>query len=99
MEEAGRWPNQPVELDFTNLGGWDIDLQYNWIEQSPDQTLVSTAAKWLAEKTKESPNDSIQELPEVDYCMLKGEQWNVFLQVMAYLKKLKTGENDQPETL
>ena len=31
--------------------------------------------------------------------MLKGEQRNVFLQVMAYLKKLKTGENDQPETL
>jgi len=74
-------------------------LQYNWIEQSPDQTLVSTAAKWLAEKTKESPNDSIQELPEVDYRMLKGDQRNVFLQVMAYFKKLKTGENDQPETL
>ena len=74
-------------------------MQYNWIEQSPDQTLVSTAAKWLAEKTKESPNDSIQELPEVDYRMLKGDQQNVFLQVMAYFKKLKTGENDQPETL
>jgi len=30
-------------------------------------------------------------------CVLKGEQQNVFLQVMAYFKKLKTGENDQPE--
>jgi hypothetical protein len=29
--------------------------------------------------------------------MLKGEQQNVFLRVMAYLKKLKIGENDQPE--
>jgi hypothetical protein len=91
--------NQPVELDFKNLGGQDIDLQYDWIEKSPDQILVGTAAKWLAEKSKESPNDSIQELPEVDYHMLKGEQQNVFLQVMAYLKNLKTGENDQPETL
>ncbi len=89
MEEAGRRPNQPVELDFKNLGGRDIDLQYDWIEKSPDQTLVSTAAKWLAEKTKESPNDGIQELPEVDYHMLKGEQQNVFLQVMAYLKKIE----------
>jgi len=34
-----------------------------------------------------------------NYHMLKGEQRNVFLQVMAYFKKLKTGENDQPETL
>ena len=74
-------------------------MQYDWIEKSPDQTLVSTAANWLAEKTKESPNDGIQELPEVDYRELKGEQRNVFLQVMAYLKKLKTGEIDQPETL
>ena len=72
MEEAGRRPNQPVELDYKNLGGQDIDLQYDWIEKSPDQTLVTAAAKWLAEKTKESPNDAIQELPEVDYHMLKG---------------------------
>jgi hypothetical protein len=67
MEEAGRWPNRSVEMDFGNLGGQDLDLQYEWIENSPDQALVSTAAKWLSEKTKESPNDSIQELPEVDW--------------------------------
>ena len=35
--------------------------------------------------------------PEVGHRVLKGEQQNVFLQVMAYFKKLKTGENDQPE--
>ena len=81
------------------MGGRDIDLQYDWIEKSPDQSLVSTAANWLAEKIKESPNDGIQELPEVGYHKLKGEQRNVFLQVIAYLKKLKTGEIDQPETL
>jgi len=31
-------------------------------------------------------------LPEVGHRVLKGEQQNVFLQVMAYFKKLKTGE-------
>jgi hypothetical protein len=66
-------------------------LQYDWIEKSPDQILVNTAAKWLAEKSKESPNDGVQELPEVDYHMLKGKQQIIFLQVMAYFKKLKTG--------
>jgi len=76
-----------------------LDLQYNWIENSPDQNLVTTATQWLAEKTKESPNDGIQELPNVDYHELKGEQRNVFLQVMAYFKKLKTGDPNQPEPL
>ena len=76
-----------------------MDLQYNWIENSPDQNLVTTATQWLAEKTKESPNDGIQELPNVDYHELKGEQINVFLQVMAYFKKLKTGDPNQPEPL
>ena len=74
MEEAGRRPNQSVEMDFGNLGGRDLDLQYDWIENSPDQALVSTAAKWLSEKTKESPNDSIQDLPEVDWRKLKCDQ-------------------------
>lgn len=74
-------------------------MQYDWVEQSPDQTLVNIAAKWVAEKTKESPNDGVQELPEVDYHKLKGEQRDVFLQAMAYFKQLKTGEHDQPETL
>jgi ATP-dependent DNA helicase PIF1 len=76
-----------------------LDLQYDWIENSPDQDLVTTATKWLAEKTKESPNDGVQELPKVDYRKLKGEQRNVFLQVMAYFKKLKSGDQDQPNTL
>jgi hypothetical protein len=59
-----------------------LDLQYDWIENSPDQNLVTTAIKWLLEKIKGSPNDAV-ELPEVDYCKLKGEQRNVFLQVMT----------------
>ena len=99
MLEAGRYPNQPVEMDFSNLGARDFDLQYDWIGNSPDQNLVSTAAKWLTEKIKESPNDDVQTLPEVDYRKLKGEQRNVFLQVMAYFKKLKTGDQNQPEPL
>ena len=52
MHEAERYPNQPVEMDFTNLGGRDFDLQYDWIGNSPDQNLVTTAAKWLTEKIK-----------------------------------------------
>lgn len=67
MEEAGRQLNQSIEMDFGNLGGQDLDLQYDWIENSPHQALVSTAAMWLSDKTKESPNDSIQELPEADW--------------------------------
>jgi hypothetical protein len=99
MHEAGRRPNQPVEMDFRNLGARDLDLQYDWIGKSPDQNLVTTAAKWLTEKIKESPNDDVQTLPEVDYQKLKGEQRNVFLQVMAYFKKIKAGDENQPEPL
>ena len=99
MEEAGRQLNQSIEMDFGNLGGQDLDLQYDWIENSPHQALVSTAAMWLSDKTKESPNDSIQELPEADWWKLKGEQRNLFLQVMAYCKKLKSGDDDQPAPL
>jgi ATP-dependent DNA helicase PIF1 len=96
MQEAGRRPNQTVQVDFTNLGARDLDLQYDWIEKSPNQNLVTTATKWLAEKLKEFPNDSVQDLPEVDHSKLKGEQRNVFLQIMAYFKKIKTGDADQP---
>jgi hypothetical protein len=99
MHEAGRRPNQPVELDFGNLGARDFDLQYDWIGKSPDQNLVTTASKWLPEKIKESPNDDVQTLPEVDYRKLKGEQRNVFLQVMAYFKKIISGDENQPEPL
>ena len=62
-------------------------MQYNWIENSPDQ------------KTKESPSDGIQELPNVGYHELKDEQRNVFLQVMAYFKKLKNGDPNEPKPL
>lgn len=99
MHEAGRYPNQQVQMDFSNLGARDFDLQYDWIGNSPDQILVTTAAKWLGEKIKESPNDDVQTLPEVDYRKLKGEQRNVFLQVMAYFKKMKTGDQNQPEPI
>jgi len=99
MHEAGRHPNQHVEMDFKNLGAQDLDLQYDWIGKSPDQNLITTATKWLTEKIKESPNDDVQTLPEVDYWKLQGEQRNVFLQVMAYFKKTKTGDQNQPEPL
>jgi hypothetical protein len=86
-------------MDFGNLGARDLDLQYDWIGKSPDQNIVMTAEKWLTENIKESPNDDIQTLPEVDYQKLKGEQRNLFLQVMAYFKKIKLGDENQPEPL
>ena len=70
-----------------------------WLKNHQIKGLVTSAAKWLAEKTKESPNDGIQELPEVDYHKLKGKQREVFLQVMAYFKKKLSGDPDQPEPL
>ena len=40
-------------------------------------------------ESKESPNDAIQILPNVSYSTLVNEQQQVFLQVMAYFKKIK----------
>lgn len=48
---------------------------------------------------KESPNDDAQVLPEVDYHSLKDQQRSVFLQVMAYFKKLKTGGSNEPDPI
>ena len=47
MQEAGRHPNQAVEVDFGNLGSRDIDLAYDWIEHSPEQAHIDAATKWL----------------------------------------------------
>jgi hypothetical protein len=72
MQEAGRRPNQSVEVDFANLGTRDIDLTYDWVEHSPSQVQIDAAAKWLMNTIKNSPNDDAQNLPEVDYGELKG---------------------------
>jgi hypothetical protein len=48
----------------------------------------------------ESPNDEIQVLPEHNYKLLKGEQRDVFLQVMAYFKRMDlNGPGLKPPTL
>src|SRR6266536_582100 len=67
-----------------------MDMEYDWLDNSASQDVVTLATKWLGEQTKESPNDDIQTLPPADWCQLKGEQRQVFLQVMAYFKKLRT---------
>jgi len=69
-----------------------MDTQYNWILNSPQQEIVTLASKWLETATKEAPNDEIQVLPDVDYSQLKNEQQAVFLQVMAYFKKLMAND-------
>jgi DNA replication protein DnaC len=99
MQEAGRCPNQQVEVDFGNLGNHDLDLAYDWNANSPNQTEINAASKWLMDRIRESPNDIAQDLPNVDYRFLKGKQREVFLQVMAYFKKIKAGGADQPPLL
>ena len=67
MQEARRHPNQRVEIDFENLGSHEIDLAYNWNENSPNQPDITAASKWLTEGIRESPNDIAQDLPNFDY--------------------------------
>ena len=78
MQEAGRRPNQGVESPLLNLGKRSVDIEYDWVEQSPDDTTINEATSWLQDQVKLSPNDDSQELPPVNYQLLKGEQRNVF---------------------
>lgn len=83
-----------------NLGKRDLDLEYDWHANPPSPQTLQAASVWLNDNVKESPNDAIQFLPEVDYRNLKGEQRLVFLQVMAYFKKLKEDQlHNHPPTL
>jgi len=78
---------------------WEKISPWKFSRPPPDRIRLHHLSWRQLHRLHSLPACCIQELPEVDYHMLKGEQQNVFLQVMAYLKKLKTGENDQPETL
>jgi hypothetical protein len=89
MREAARHPGQAVESNLDNLGLCDMD-QYDWVGQSPNAETISAACQWLKDQVKESPHDDVQILPEADYRKLKGEQRKVFLQVMAYFKKIRS---------
>jgi hypothetical protein len=99
MQEAARRPNQSVVTDFANLGARDMDLAYDWVENSPDQAQIDAATKWLMDTIKESPNDDAQNLPNVEYEKLKGQQCDVFLQVMAYFKKIHAGGPNKPDPI
>lgn len=94
MYKAARLPNQNIPLNGPKLGTHDIDLNYNWLENSPNQETITAASMWLKTQVKESPNDETQTLPEVNYANLKAEQQHVFLQVIAYFKKLKAINNN-----
>jgi hypothetical protein len=67
MQEAGRAPNESVQANLGNLGKRDLDLEYDWVANSPDQPTINAASEWLAEQVKEAPNDEIQIMPEHDY--------------------------------
>ena len=99
MLEAARHPNQGEEPMDIVLGTHDIDIQYNWLGNSPAVQIVDAATTWLTDHVKESPNDDLQMLPDVDYSLLKGEQCMVFLQVMAYFKRLRTNPEAVGEPL
>ncbi|KAE9385210.1 hypothetical protein BT96DRAFT_949997 [Gymnopus androsaceus JB14] len=96
MQEAARGPNSAMDNTVAHdLGQCDMDLLYDWHEHSPYVKTIRDASHWLADQIKESPNDDIQILPPASYCTLKGPQRTLFLQVMAYFKKLL----ENPEVL
>jgi ATP-dependent DNA helicase PIF1 len=90
MHEAARHPGQAVEVQISDLGNRELDTTYDWIGNSPELGSIVDASQWLEDQVKQSPNDNAQELPIVDYRLLKGQQRLIFLQVMAYFKKLLT---------
>ncbi len=82
-----------------NLGLRDMDVEYDWHENSPNPKVLKSARSWLIDQVKESPNDDWQELP-ANYADLKGEQQLVFFQVMAHFKKIKESNGvDTPPPL
>ncbi|KAJ3897316.1 hypothetical protein F5879DRAFT_1031431 [Lentinula edodes] len=101
MQEAAHGPNSTTAVSTAdNLGRRDMDLHYNWHGNSPRSTqIIQDAAHWLAACVKESPNDDAQLLPPAPYASLKGPQHIVFLQVMAYFKKLAQNPDLKPPTL
>ncbi|KAH6907944.1 hypothetical protein BKA70DRAFT_1427776 [Coprinopsis sp. MPI-PUGE-AT-0042] len=100
MVEARRNPGQGVAQNPVNhLGYRELDLEHDWHQNSLSSANLIVAAQWIKVHVKESPNDDIQTLPEVSYTTLKGEQRLVFLQVMAYFKKVLLNDGDTPPPL
>jgi PIF1-like helicase len=98
--EAGRHPGQNISFTLDDLGLRDLDKDYDWIgNSSNDLEVLTSATKWLTDQVKESPNDDVQALPDVHYSQLKGEQRKVFLQVMAYFKKIRSNDTPKPPPL
>ncbi|KAJ7588947.1 hypothetical protein C8J56DRAFT_785160, partial [Mycena floridula] len=97
MQEARRRPGDvTIEDEGSNLGKRDIDLAYDWNAASGPSGDIEQASKWSADQIKTVPNDAIQVLPEFHHGVLKGEQHELFLQVMAYFKKIKSGGHPPP---
>ncbi|KAG6877597.1 hypothetical protein C0992_009615 [Termitomyces sp. T32_za158] len=71
MREAARLPDQAVENNLLNLGLRDMDIDYDWHENASAAGIIQEASRWLSSQVKESLNDDVQILPEVDYANLK----------------------------
>ena len=98
--EAGRHPGQNISFTLDNLGLRDLDKDYDWIgNSSNDLEVLTSATKWITDQVKESPNDDVQALPDVHFSHLKREQRKVFLQVMAYFKKIRSNDTPKPPPL
>jgi hypothetical protein len=97
MRELGRRPGDASVDDLdTQLGKRPIDVTFNWHDHSAPLDVIKEAAAWLPDQIKQFPNDEMQELAEEDYSKLKGQQQQLFLQVMAYMKALKSGQSPEP---
>jgi len=45
-----------VESVVDNLGLRDMDVEYDWHENSPNPKVLKSARSWLIDQVKESPN-------------------------------------------
>ena len=101
MAEAGRAPNAHVGEDFSWLGQRDIDEQHAWTQSDWTSEEITTAVDWI-ETQKRLGGAPTNQLPEVDWRLLQGEQKEVFLQVIAWYKATlgaEQGRNDHPNPL
>ena len=101
MAEAARAPNARVGGDISRLGQRDIDEQHPWTESDWTEEQITFASDWI-ETQKRLGGAPPNQLPEVDWRFLQGEQREVFLRVIAWYKAIlgaEEGRNNQPEPL
>jgi len=46
-----------VESPLLNIGKCPVDVEYDWVEHSPEGAIINEATLWLQDQLKLSPND------------------------------------------